>query len=46
MSITKANQIPNTQMEHSHPIIDPIVTQNKTMNTLIGHLMTPTFLTY
>jgi hypothetical protein len=29
MSITKANQIPNTQMEHSHAIIDPIVTQKQ-----------------
>jgi hypothetical protein len=29
MSITKANQIPNIQMEHSHPIIDPIVTQKQ-----------------
>lgn len=29
MSITKANQIPNIQMEHSHPTIDPIVTQKQ-----------------
>jgi hypothetical protein len=29
MSITKANQIPNIQMEHSHLIIDPIVTQKQ-----------------
>jgi hypothetical protein len=29
MPITKVQQILNTQMEHSHSIIDPNITKNK-----------------
>jgi hypothetical protein len=50
MPITKIDQIPNLQIEHSHPIIGPIVTQKFFFFFfffffLIGHFMTTIFLT-
>jgi hypothetical protein len=45
MPITKVEQNLNTQMEHSHPLIDLNVThQNKAI--LIGHFMIIIFVTY
>jgi hypothetical protein len=37
MPITKVDQIPSPRIEHSHPIIGPIVTQKE--NLLIGHFI-------
>jgi hypothetical protein len=44
LPITKVDEIPSLQIEHSPPIIGPIVTQKE--NILIGHFMTTIFLIY